>query len=93
MILVNVEQSDAVAIVRKLGALPLALDQAGSYISAMQISFNKYLLRFDGAFAKVTARKPPTAVWQYQDDTVFTTWEVSFNALSPGVAPNIRFLG
>ena len=93
MILVNVEQSDAVAIVRKLGALPLALDQAGSYISAMQISFNKYLLRFDGAFAKVTARKPPTAVWQYRDDTVFTTWEVSFNALGPAAQELLLIFG
>ena len=93
MILVNIEESDAVAIVRKLGALPLALDQAGSYISAMQIPFDKYLLRFDGAFAKVTARKPPAAVWQYRDDTVFTTWEVSFNALGPAAQELLQLFG
>ena len=59
----------------------------------MQIPFNKYLVRFKSTFAEVTAKRPPTVVWQYRDETVFTTWEVSFNALSPGVAPNIRFLG
>ena len=64
-----------------MGALPLALDQAGSYINTMQIPFSKYLLLFERAFAKVAAKKPPKPVWQYRDDTVFTTWEVSFNAL------------
>ena len=77
----DLEQSDALAIVRKVGALPLALSQAGSYVSAMQIPFRKYLLRFESAFVEVTTKRPPTVVWQYRDDTVFTTWEVSFNAL------------
>ena len=87
------EQSDTMAIVEKLGALPLALDQAGSYISAMQISFRKYLVRFECAFAEVTAKKPPTVVWQYRSDTVFTTWEVSFNALSPAAQELLLLLG
>ena len=89
----NTEQSDATAIVEKLGALPLALDQAGSYISAMQIPFGKYLVRFECAFAEVTAKKPPTVVWQYRSDTVFTTWEVSFNALSPAAQELLLLLG
>ena len=87
------EQSDAIAIVGKLGALPLALDQAGSYISAMQIPFGKYLVRFESAFAEVTAKKPPKVVWQYRSDTVFTTWEVSFNALSPTAQELLLLLG
>ena len=77
----HAEQSDAILIVEKLGALPLALDQAGSYISTMQIPLSKYLERFEGAFAEIAAKKPPMAVWQYRGDTVFTTWEVSFKAL------------
>ena len=64
-----------------MGALPLALDQAGAYISVMQIAFSRYLLQFKDTFAEVAREKPPTAVWQYRDDSVFTTWEVSFNAL------------
>ena len=75
------EQGDAVAIVRKVGALPLALDQAGSYVSAMQTTFSMYLLKFESAFTTVTANRPPEGVWHYRNDTVFTTWEVSFNAL------------
>ena len=93
LILVNAEQSDAIAIVGKLGALPLALDQAGSYISAMQIPFSRYLIRFQSAYAEVTAKKPPAVVWQYRSDTVFTTWEVSFNALSPAAQELLLLLG
>ena len=89
----NAERTDAVTLVKKLGALPLALDQAGSYVSAMQIPFSKYLLRFDGTFAEVTAKKPPSVVWQYRDDTVFTTWEVSFHALSPAAQELLLLLG
>ena len=89
----NTEQSDAIAIVEKLGALPLALDQAGSYISAMQIPFGRYLVRFENAFTEVTAKKPPAVVWQYRSDTVFTTWEVSFNALSPAAQELLLLLG
>ena len=89
----NAEQSDAVLIVRKLGALPLALDQAGSYVSAMQIPFSRYLHRFEGAFAEIAAKKPAKVVWQYRDDTIFTTWEVSFNALGPAAQELLLLFG
>ena len=59
----------------------------------MQIPLSKYLLRFDGTFAEVIAKKPPTVVWQYRDDTVSTTWEVSFNALSPAAQELLLLLG
>ena len=75
-----------------MGALPLALEQAGSYASTVQIPFSKYLLRFESAFARVTAQKP-TAAWQYWDNTVFTTWEVSFNALGPAAQELLLLFG
>ena len=59
----------------------------------MQIPFRKYLLKFDSTFAEVAAKKPPMVVWQYRDDTVFTTWEVSFNALSPAAQEVLLLLG
>ena len=59
----------------------------------MQIRFSKYLLKFDSTFAEVAAKKPPSVVWQYWDDTVFTTWEVSFNALSPAAQEVLLLLG
>ena len=87
------ESRDGLTIARKLGMLPLALDQAGSYISSMQIPFSKYLLLFKNTFAVVTTKRPPTAVWQYRGDTVFTTWEVSFNVLSPAAQELLLLIG
>ena len=59
----------------------------------MQVPFSKYLLKFDSTFAEVAAKKPPMVVWQYRDDTVFTTWEVSFNTLSPAAQEVLLLLG
>lgn len=70
----------ALTIVKKLGSLPLALDQAGAYICAIRISFSQYLPRFEARFKEIAAKRPPKGVWSYEE-TVFTTWEVSFRAL------------
>jgi len=70
----------------KLGFLPLALTQAGSYISHMQISFRKYLSLLDGKFTTVAKRGGPE--WlpdrgtKNPKRTIFTTWEISFASLS-----------
>ena len=59
----------------------------------MQIPFSKYLRQFEDNFAEVARIKPPTAVWQYRDDSVFTTWEVSFNALGPAAQELLLLFG
>jgi len=70
----------------KLGFLPLALTQAGSYISHMQTSFQNYLCLLDREFGKVAKCGGPG--WLSDQRTgdlsrnVFTTWEVSFASLS-----------
>ena len=70
----------------KLGFLPLALSQAGSYISHLQTSFQYYLNLLDGEFGKVVKSGGPG--WLLGQRTrdlnrnVFTTWEVSFAMLS-----------
>ena len=70
----------------KLGFLPLALTQAGSYISHMQTSFQHYLNFLDGEFGKVAKSGGPG--WLSDQKTgnlnrnIFTTWEVSFAMLS-----------
>jgi len=71
----------------KLGFLPLALTQAGSYISHMQISFQNYLNLLDQEFGRAAESGGPG--WLSDQRTgclnqdVFTTWEVSFARLSP----------
>jgi hypothetical protein len=78
-----VEQDDAAALVAKLGALPLALDQAGAYIFSRQITFREYIQRFEQEFTELACRKPPNPVGHYLEDAVFTTWEISFSSLGP----------
>jgi hypothetical protein len=67
--------------VKRLGNLPLAIDQAGAYLQASMKPLKSYIPLFEQNFKFVSTRKPPNAVWQYRDETVFTTWEISFAAI------------
>ena len=75
------EYEKARAIVREVGYLPLAIDQAGAYLYALQKPLESYLPLFKQSIKSVLNKRPPDAVWQYRNETVFTTWEVSFSAL------------
>ncbi|GAP91783.2 putative alpha beta-hydrolase [Rosellinia necatrix] len=68
-------------LVDVLGRLPLAIDQAGSYIAEQAINFTSYLDLFESNKAQLLTNKPPKAVWSYEH-SVFTTWEISYNQLS-----------
>ena len=81
----NVES--ARPIVQKLGCLPLAIDQAGAYISARRISLSVFNEHYESRKEKVLRHTPD--LWDYRrkltdhddDETslsVFTTWEMSF---------------
>lgn len=77
----NVEYDEAKRIVEKLGCLPLAIDQAGSYLSMLQKPLHAFLTLFEENFNKTLSKKPPAAVWQYGEETVVTTWEISFKEI------------
>jgi hypothetical protein len=78
---VTVEHRDARAIVRRLGYLPLAIAQAGAYLSALPKSLAGYLDLLDRTRIEDTlSRKPGPTDWHYQD-SVFTTWEASFEEI------------
>ena len=64
-----------------LGFLPLALDQAGAYISEYSIGYSEYMELYGNSREQLLRHKPPRAVWSYEE-TVFTTWEMSFAAVS-----------
>jgi hypothetical protein len=70
-------------VATKLGLLPLALNQAGSFISQKKISFQKYLTLFDENF-KTAARGAPDlpSGRQVERGAIMTTWEMSFESLS-----------
>jgi hypothetical protein len=67
-------------IVRRLGCLPLAVDQAGSYIRdrAGYASFEQFLERYEEEADKIWDKIP--TVWEYAQ-TVFTTWEMAFSQI------------
>lgn len=87
------ERNAAINIVQKLGALPLALDQAGAYINLGQISYAQYLSKLNAKFPIIAAKRPPKPVWQYREDTIFTTWEISFAALGSGAQQLLLLCG
>lgn len=71
----------AADIVKKLGYLPLAIDQAGAYIATREIPLQTYLELYEGNSQRIFGERPQNPLWSYRDQTVFTTWEISFQAI------------
>jgi hypothetical protein len=59
----------------------LAIDQAGSYLFRLSKPLHAFLPLFEENFESTLSKKPPSAVWQYGEETVITTWEISFKAV------------
>jgi hypothetical protein len=68
-------------VVTKLGLLPLAISQAGAFISRRQISFQRYLSIL-GEGLKASMARDPEWQWGQQTGSILTTWEISFESLS-----------
>jgi len=70
----------------KLGFLPLALTQAGSYISYTKMPLEKYITLLDESFRKLASKGGPewhSSRWPGNPNrTILTTWEISFASLS-----------
>jgi hypothetical protein len=73
----------AAKVVAKLGLLPLAIIQAGSFISRGQMSFHQYLALLDKGFKAVAAKGAP-GQWdpRTRSATLLNTWEMSFSLLT-----------
>lgn len=71
----------AAEVTEKLGYLPLAIVQAGAYVSTRRMPLKDYPDVYDIMLSKVLSEKPPSAVWNYGDRTILTTWEISFQAI------------
>lgn len=91
------EKKDAAVLLAEvLGHLPLALDQAASYIHATGISVAEYCSLFERYSIRLLNRGQPTTDYP---STVATTWEISFDKvrrLSPaaeGLLNVFAFLG
>jgi hypothetical protein len=71
-------------VVEKLGLLPLAINQAGSFIARRQISFQRYLTRLDEnlKLATICGAAEWPQVRGARNPTILTTWEISFASLT-----------
>lgn len=85
------DYAEAAKIAKRLGYLPLALDQAGGYISTKQIPLSGYLPLYGTKFKDVVSRSNQRLVESYRNDTVFTTWKISFDSL-PKLASELLLL-
>lgn len=81
LLILSIDEKIATLLVEKLGYLPLAIDQAGAYVAARVIPLEKYLEIYEINFRGVFSEKPSSSVWSYGDRSVFTTWEISFQAI------------
>ena len=72
----EIELPDATELARELGGLPLALEQAASYIEATGANFKNYLMDFKQKHLQLLEKMPPE-IGDAQK-TVATTWEISF---------------
>ncbi|ETI25584.1 hypothetical protein G647_02358 [Cladophialophora carrionii CBS 160.54] len=70
------ELKAAKEIVRVLGNLPLAIDQAGAHMHARKMQAAKYLSRLTEN-AETLDWKPPTNTWAYHN-TVLSSWDLTF---------------
>ena len=73
----------ALRLVKALGLFPLAIVQAGAYISVQQEKhpFDAYLNLFLKFPKALLSHRGPPAAWDYRTDTILTTWQISFSSI------------
>ncbi|BCS25428.1 uncharacterized protein APUU_50139S [Aspergillus puulaauensis] len=88
----EVEDTVAQELLHLLGYFPLAIEQAGAYLSAQQNflpdqpeqftrAVRKYIEQYHVNAERLLAHRRPLSIWDYRNDTILTTWEVSLNAV------------
>ena len=85
------EQAAAATLAEELGYLPLALEQAGAYLLAQQMSFANYLKSYGQRRLALLQQALPVA-GDYPE-SVATTWALNFQAVeatSPAAADLLR---
>ncbi len=72
-------EAKAPILAERLGYLPLALEQAGAYISCVKCSFSKYLELLEQFGLNVFTESEKYSKPQLYEKVVTTTWKISFN--------------
>ncbi|KAI2465866.1 hypothetical protein F4781DRAFT_434964 [Annulohypoxylon bovei var. microspora] len=95
----DTNRTAAAKIVKRLGYLPLAIDQAGAYMKAEGVPLENFLHYYEKSARDVL--EPVPNLWEYHESTtsesgesttnttaktVFTTWNLSFALLKPDTA-------
>lgn len=82
------------AISRKLGGMPLAIEQAGSYLSYGLSSIMDYKKRFETRFRETTLKTPMRKyVGSYEKGrTLWTTFDMLYNTLQQKCSDSVHLL-
>ncbi|KAF3250349.1 hypothetical protein TWF192_005369 [Orbilia oligospora] len=67
-------------LVELLGYMPLAISLAGSFISQTRVNVSEYISYYQMNFTAAQSVKPRFN-WDYREDTISNTWEISFAAI------------
>src|SRR5579859_7906240 len=75
------QKNEAETLVRVLGYLPLAIEQAGCYIRRKGISISRYIMLYEMNKPDVLKYGLPPSHEVYYKHTVATTWKISFDEI------------
>ncbi|CCD42629.1 hypothetical protein BofuT4_P074310.1 [Botrytis cinerea T4] len=73
------DDPDAIALVKELDGLPLALSTAGVYLEHVTTSFSDYLRLYKTSWLKLQTTSP--LLDSYEDRTLYTTWQITFDRI------------
>jgi len=88
----DADDQNAALIVKELGFLPLAIDQAGAYVQTRRKSLGEYYSMYHAHQASLLGYRSKLSK---HEKTVMTTWELSFNRIeeeSPEIAEFLLLL-
>ena len=66
-------------IVQRLGSLPLALVQAGTYMRKTKTGCLKYLELYEASWSQLAAKTP--RLLDYDNGSIQTTWMISYECV------------
>src|SRR5579871_2893677 len=80
---------DAIALVKELDGLPLALSAAGAYLEHVTTSFSDYLRLYKASWLKLQMTSPQLSSY---DRSLYTTWQITFDRIEQQNAASAKLL-
>ncbi|PQE18242.1 hypothetical protein CJF30_00010966 [Rutstroemia sp. NJR-2017a BBW] len=81
---------DAIALVKELDGLPLALSTAGAYLEHVTTSCSDYLRIYKTSWLKLQTKSP--LLDSYIDRRLYTTWQITFDRIQQQNPASARLL-